>query len=246
MELAAEMGPLSLASVAGVVLIGAFIQGAIGIGFGLFVAPLVAVIEPRLVPALVLTLGIFSTVHPAIKGRRHIVAKELGLGVAGRILGVISAAAVFSYIVDLQTLNLTFGLIVLLAVVLSLTPFRLAFTNANLFAASIASGAMGTFVGIGGPPMGIIYQNANAAKIRATLNAFFGIGSALSFVALASFGSLGTAHFFVAALVSPALIAGSVAAGFIKTSSGGGIRAALLVVCTISSIILVLRGLGLA
>ena len=246
MELLADIGIPGLLVTGTVVFIGAVIQGSVGMGFGLFAAPILAIIDPRLIPGLILTLGIFAASLPAIRGRKQIVRKELGLGIVGRIVGAIGAGAAFGAITDFQTLSLVFGVIIALAVILSLTPFEVAFNDTNLFVASIVSGVMGTFTGIGAPPMGILYQHQNATKIRATLNAFFALGALISFVALMSYGAIGTGHFLVAAAVSPALLLGIFTASLIKTPPGQGLRSIVLGICAISSAVLILRGLGYA
>jgi hypothetical protein len=247
MQLLAEIGPTGLAAAAAIVFLGALIQGSIGLGFGLFASPLLALIEPRLIPALVLTLGTAVAILPAWRGRRNIVVRELAITLFGRVIGATAAGAALAMLVlDTRKLSLAFGIVVLLAVILSLTRLRVALTDVSLFIASIASGLMGTFTGIGAPPIGIVYQREAPAKIRATLNAFFGLGAGISFVVLTAYGVLGTGHFVVAAAVSPALLAGVIVASFVRSPPGRAIQTAILAICTISSVVLILRGLGLA
>lgn len=247
MQLLAEIGPTGIAAAAIVVFFGALIQGSVGMGFGLFASPLLALIEPRLIPAIVLTLGTVVAIHPAWRGRADINTHELGVGIIGRIVGAVVSGAAFAYLyVDRDRLSLAFGIIVIVAVALSLSRIRFALNDRNLLIASTVSGAMGTFTGIGAPPMGLIYQRENPAKVRATLNAFFGLSTGISFLVLAAYGVLGTAHFVVAAAISPALGAGVIAASFVKSPPGENLRMVILAICTISSLILILRGLGYA
>lgn len=246
MDLIADIGPVGLALTAAIVFAGALVQGAIGMGFGLLAAPLLALVDQRLVPALVLTLGFFSTLYPAWRLRAEIVPRELALGIAGRVAGAAVAGASFAYVLalGLDAVRLIFGITVLAAVLLSLSRLRVALTDANLFLASILSGLMGTFTGIGAPPMGLLYQHQDAAKVRATLNAYFGCGSVISLVSLTSFGAMGTGHLAVAAAMAPALVAGVLAAGRIVHPPGARLRGAILIICAASSVILILRGLG--
>ena len=54
----------------------------------------------------------------------------------------------------------------------------------NITIAGACSGLMGTTIGIGGPPMAIVYQNSTAKNAVATLNMFFGIGALFSVLLL--------------------------------------------------------------
>lgn len=72
------------------VLAGARVQGASGIGFALFAAPIVALRLPELVPGLMLVLdGAVSLLAP--REYRQIDLRTTGLALAGRVPGSVAA-----------------------------------------------------------------------------------------------------------------------------------------------------------
>ena len=70
---------------------------------------------------------------------------------AGLLLAVVSDDA----------LSLLFAVLVLLAVGLSVAGWHLAKTRPNLVGVGVLSGFMGTVSGIGGPPIALVYQQAD-------------------------------------------------------------------------------------
>ena len=57
-------------------------------------------------------------------------------------------------------------------------------TDRSLVVAGLASGFAATTTGVGGPPMALTYQNSDPATMRATISAFFSIGTLMSLGAL--------------------------------------------------------------
>jgi uncharacterized membrane protein YfcA len=181
---------LDFAAAALVIFAGALLQGTGGIGFGMFVAPLLALFHPELVPGPVLLLGGLLAFFSAVREFRSV---ELG-GVALAVAGRIPAAFVAGYamlVLSAHALSLLFAVLILIGVGLSFAGWRVQPTGRNLFAAGFASGFMGTITSVGAPPMALIYQHADAARLRANIGAYFTGGTAASLVALASVGKFG-------------------------------------------------------
>ena len=61
-----------LAVLAAVTLVSAFIQGALGIGFALIVAPIVGMLKPDLLPVTLLLLMLPLNLHVAARERAHV------------------------------------------------------------------------------------------------------------------------------------------------------------------------------
>ena len=81
--------------IAGVIVLGSVVQVGLGLGFGLTVAPLLALIDPALVPAPTLYLGMLTAGWAAFAERHAIVWREVNIATAGRVAGVIARALPF-------------------------------------------------------------------------------------------------------------------------------------------------------
>ncbi|WP_347310512.1 sulfite exporter TauE/SafE family protein [Defluviimonas sp. SAOS-178_SWC] len=220
------------------------VQFGLGMGFGLTAAPLLALIDPMLVPAPALFIGLVTSSWGAWRERGAIRWAEVAPAAFGRIVGVALSAAILSLAITRETFSLLFGLFVGLAVLLSVTGWRLAFTRRNIVAMATVSGLMGTITSVGAPPLAIVYQGQPAHKARPTLAAFFAIGCAISLAGLFATGWATVRDAGLAVLMLPGVLAGAVVAGRIGTRLDRRYRPMLLSVAGIASGLLILRGLA--
>jgi uncharacterized protein len=191
---------------------GAFVQGAVGFGLALVAAPLLAIIDPRLVPVPMLLL---ATAHALLMLRReHRDADWTGVGWAllGRLpgiaLGVLAVA-----LLPARWFELVVAVTVLACVALSVVRWRPRPTVRALLVAGVVSGAGGTASAIGGPPVALLYQDAHGARVRATLAAYFAAGSLLSLAGLLVGGQFSLDSLQAAALMVPFMVAGFALSG---------------------------------
>jgi uncharacterized membrane protein YfcA len=187
--------------------LGAFVQGAVGFGLALVAAPLLAIIDPRLVPVPMLLL---ATAHAMLMLRReyrHADWAGVGWALLGRLpgiaLGVLAVA-----LLPPRWFGLAVAATVLTCVALSVVRWRPRPTVPALLVAGVVSGAGGTASAIGGPPVALLYQDAHGARVRATLAAYFVVGSLLSLAGLLVGGQVGPDALEAAAVMVPFLIAG--------------------------------------
>jgi uncharacterized membrane protein YfcA len=190
-----------------VVTAGACAQGAVGFGLGLVAAPVLAIVDPDLVPGPLLIVALVLTLLVALRERARLDLRGVGWAVVGRVPGnVLGAIAVVTLPHDL--LIMAFALLVLTGVVMSLAGWAVQPTPATLFTAGAASGVMGSITSIGGPPMALVYQHRSGPELRATLALFFVFGSALSIALLAVAGEIDTSDIGAAAALLPAVLVG--------------------------------------
>lgn len=189
-----------------VVLIGACLQGAGGIGFGMFVGPVLAIGHPDLVPGPVLLLaGLLSTMS-AVREFRAIDFRVLGYSLAGRIPASVAGGMLFA-LLPVRAMSIVFALLILGAVGLSLRGWHVRPRPQNLILAGAVSGFMGTITSVGAPPMAIAYQDFTPPKLRATIGAFFVAGAVGSLLVLQSVGRFGAREISLGlALVPPMLV----------------------------------------
>ena len=172
-----------------VVVVAAAAQAALGVGFGIVAAPVLAVIDPELVPGTVMVLGTLTALFVAVRERAAFQFANVGYALAGRVLFSLLGALTAS-LLSPQSFLLVFAALILAAVGLSLSGLRVEPTRRNLFLAGSASGFMGTLTAVGTPPLAIVYQYAPGAEVRANLSAFFAVGGFISILSLAGFGAL--------------------------------------------------------
>ncbi|MFT3690375.1 sulfite exporter TauE/SafE family protein [Paenirhodobacter sp.] len=231
-----------LAAIVTVIAAGA-IQGSTGFGFNMLSAPLLALIDPAFVPGAVVAVSTLVCIGGAVSERSAIDWRDLRYALSGRLIAALFA----TFAIGLMTprgFSLVFGLAVLLGVVLSLAGIRFRCTPRNLFGAGLVSGFMGTLTSIGAPPMAMVYQDADPARMRATLNAFFVVGGVVSMVALRAGGHFGARDVALAAALLPFALAGLLLSGWgRRLVHKGHMKRIVLTVSAASATVLLWRAL---
>lgn len=241
--LASLANPWLLAAVLAIVFFGAIVQFGLGMGFGLTAAPLLAIIDPQLVPAPTLFMGFMTASIGALRERDQISWNEVGLGTIGRGIGIVVSVVILASLPNRNLFELIFGLLVGLAVVFSIAGWRLPFSNLNITAMGFVSGIMGTVTSVGAPPMAIVYQSRTAGSARPTLAAFFAVGCALSLIGLYVSGWANAKHFLTALIMLPGVGAGYLASRFLRGAFDASYRRYLLTITAVAAIVLIVRGL---
>lgn len=231
-----------LAAIVTVVVAGA-IQGSTGFGFNMLSAPLLAIIDPDFVPGAIIIMSTLVCIGGAMQERRFIDWGDLRYALSGRLIAAILAAFAIGLMTP-RAFSLVFGLAVLLGVALNLAGLRFATTPRNLFGAGLVSGFMGTLTSIGAPPMAMVYQEADPARMRATLNAFFVVGGVISLLALWMGGLFGTRDVVLAAALLPFALAGLLLSGWgRRLVHKGHVKRIVLTVSVMSAAVLLWRAL---
>ncbi|PWV98908.1 hypothetical protein DFR52_104199 [Hoeflea marina] len=236
--------PLLLVLAFVIVLAASVVQAGLGMGFGLTAAPLLALIDPHLVPVPTLMIGMVTAGAGAWRERDAISWPEVGTGLAGRFIGVASGTYVLSQLTDRKGFMLVFGIMVAVAVVLSMGGWRLKFSRVSLVAMGWVSGLMGTITSVGAPPLAMIYQDHNPREARPTLAAFFAFGCAFSLSGLALSGWAGPDDVWLALAMVPPMLVGIWVARFLGGRFDRRFRSALMAISGVAAAILIIRGLA--
>ncbi len=236
--------PATFLAICLIVALAATVQTGIGMGFGLTAGPLLALIDPALVPGPSLILSGVTSILAAWSERGAIRWGEVGGGVTGRFLGLILALAILSRVTDERGFMLFFGLLVVFAVILSVSGLRIAFTRANLIAVSTVSGVMAAITSVGAPPLALIYQHAQSSQARPTLATIFAFGSFIALAGLWAFGHSGPHDVALALAISPAMMVGMVIGRRTRGRFDRRFRLILLGVSGIAGLLLIARGLS--
>jgi uncharacterized membrane protein YfcA len=230
-----------------VIVVAAIAQSALGIGFGIVAAPILAIIDPALVPGTVMILGALTAFVVAVRERAGWSFANLGYALVGRVLFSLVGALVASLLPP-RLFLLVFAALILAAVALSLSGLRVAPSRRNLFLAGSASGFMGTLTAVGTPPLAIVYQYAPGPEVRATLSAFFAVGGLISILSLTAFGQLGLADLTLSLALLPAMLLGYLLSPLLaRHTDRGWMRPAMLALCVGAAALLLVKGVaGLA
>jgi uncharacterized membrane protein YfcA len=224
-----------------IVMIGAVLQGSLGIGLGFVAVPLLVLLNPVFIPGPLLLSALLLTLLISFREHRSIEFSGIQWAIAGRTMGTILGASLLSVIPE-KKLSLLFGIIVITAVIISLSGFRLALSSKNLFGTGTLSGFMGTTSAIGGVAMALIYQDFEGPRLRGTLSGIFVIGTAISIISLICIGHFGVLELQMAIILLPGILMGYVISHWTaKVLDKGYIRPMVLLIASLSGIIILIK-----
>lgn len=237
-----ELGPWMICAIT--VFIGTLVQRLSGAGYGMFAAPVMALVAPEWLPGTVVLVGFLIGAGSLLNARDAIAWRDLPPGFAGRILGAGIAAYVAAAVVGTDALSIIVGLVVLLAVGLTVLGLTFPISGGSLFVAGAVGGVMGTLTGIGAPPMAILYANVETRRAAATQNAFYGFGTLVAILALSIAGVLTWPQLAFALSLAPFVpLALWVSRPLAIRFERGAIRPWALGMATLSALILLGRSL---
>ena len=238
------MSPLSLYLIAGIITaVGATIQGSVGIGLGFVAVPLLALINPEFVPGPLLLAALVLTLSIALRDHQAIEFNGIWWVVAGRIVGT-SVGVFLIGLIPADRLSLLFGIMIIVAVIISMAGFRLKINKKNLMSTGTLSGLMGTTAAIGGVAIVLIYQDYDGPRLRGTLSGIFVFGTIVSILGLATIGKFGWHEIQLAVILVPGVIAGFIISFYTtKILDKGLVRPIVLVIASAAAVVVILKNL---
>ncbi|BBI75164.2 hypothetical protein HAALTHF_44690n [Vreelandella aquamarina] len=156
---------------AAVLLLGAFVQRATGFGLAVVGAPLLLMIEPRLVPVILVLFGFTVSLIMVRRYWHEVRLREIGVALIGRLPG--NGLGIWLLLAaPMVVLEKLIAAIVLFAVLVTVCRFELPVNRFTLFVAGILSGVFGTVAAIGGPPIVLLMHGFSPDRMRGNLAAF--------------------------------------------------------------------------
>jgi uncharacterized protein len=195
------------AVVAGAILLASCLQASVGFGIGMLAAPIVAIVDPALIPGTLIMLATLVTLFVTLREREDIDLHGTGWALVGRVPGTIAGALLLAALPE-RGLTVLLAAVVLIGVVITSAGWVPAARRRNVVLAGATSGLLGTATSIGGPPMALVWQRNSGARLRGTMSGFFLIGSLMSLVMLALTGAVDGNTFRTFAMLVPAAVAG--------------------------------------
>lgn len=220
---------------------GCAFQAALGLGFALLAAPILALLDPAFVPGPMLLAGVALAALTAYGerdaiDRRMLVTCLVGLA-AGTVIGAGALQAAQG--MDLQRV---FGVMILLAVGVSLMGKTVAAKGCSLLIAAGISGIMGIMAGLHGPVISLVFQNADPRVARAMLGAYFTVAYLSAVAALALVGSFGPPEVGRTLVLLPGVAVGLALAPLTRRYiNRDRLRIAILGIAAVSGLILVVK-----
>lgn len=195
--------------------VAACVQGSIGFGLGMLAAPLIALMRPDLLPALILLLAFGMSLAMWARDRGAVEWPVVGWSLIGRVPGSALGAWAVAML-PVVGLKVVLAVAVILGTLTSLVGWKPGYGPRNSVLAGTMGGFLGTTTAIGGPPMALIMRSMPVERVRGTLAVCFTIGSAISMTLLVFAGALGWAHVRAALIFAPVVAAGFLMSGLVN------------------------------
>ena len=220
-----------------VLLVGCWLQTAIGFGMAVVAAPFIVLVKPEWVPvALTVTALPLSSINAwnqrdALRYRSMLIPMVTRLG--GTALGVWVLLHM-----NVFWLQVAVAASVLIAVVISVRSVHFEATPSRLGWAGLIGGFMGTTTSIGGPPMAIVMQHGEPRTVRANLSLYFAYSCLVSILSYIAAGILTWRLFLESISFLPCVFVGfffGIKAR--KYMDGDKYRPVLLGICTFAAVL---------
>ena len=229
------------AVIAGVIFLAACLQASSGFGMGMLAAPVIAIVDPALLPATLILLALLVTVMVTVRERQSLDLRGTGWALVGRIPGSLLGAWLVSAL-SREGLAWMVVAVVLTGLVLAGRGWAPRPVRVNLIAAGAASGIMGTATSIGGPPMALVWQGHHGPRLRGTMSAFFMVGSSISMLMLWITGAVTEDILVLALWMVPAAVGGYAASRYInRFLTPARLKALALAASAVGIVLLVLQ-----
>lgn len=195
--------------VAATIMLASALQASIGFGIGMLSAPVVALVDPSLIPGTLIMVATLVTILVLARERQDIDLHGAKWALIGRVPGTLAGALLLALLPE-RGLAIMLALVVLLGVGLTSLGWIPVARRRNVVLAGAASGVLGTATAIGGPPMALVWQGKEGPVLRSTMSGFFLVGSIMSIIALAATGAVNGHTMVMFAVLIPAAAIGYV------------------------------------
>lgn len=195
------------------ILVASFVQGSTGLGFAMVCAPVVSIIDPTLIPVMLLVLMIPLNFYIGWRERGALDWHGTKWVSVGRFAGTFVGLWIL-LIVNLHQLALLIGISTIVAALAALLIPAFDPNRPGLAVVGVITGITETSTGVGGPPLALAYQHKPGNVLRSTVAACFLIGEVISLVVLAVGGKIEGRALLLSLALLPFLAIGSFGSKF--------------------------------
>ncbi|MGD9869202.1 MAG: sulfite exporter TauE/SafE family protein [Hyphomicrobiales bacterium] len=239
----ADYTVMELIVAAGILAAGAAVQAGIGFGIALVSVPFLALLNPALVPGPLIVAALALSCMTSWRDRRWIHRPEWATITAGVLAGTAAGVGVLLS-VPAQYLPVLFGVMILLAVLITALNPSFAIDVRSLLITGSLAGLIGTCVGIHGPPVALLYQGQPPDRVRAMLSAFFLVAYPIALAGLALSGFFGWSQLLAGLATLPGIALGYALGPYLaRHVDARRLRALILSISAVSGLLLIVRSL---
>ena len=227
----------------GLTFAGAAVHGTIGMGIALVSVPILALVDPALVPVPQMLLALVLNGFLFWRERGALDTAGLGWVIAGRVPGAVLGAWLVA-VLGARLLSITVAATILAAVAILASGVTVSRNRTTGFLAGIGSGVGNHVAGMGGPALALIYHRSSGPALRSTLSVVFVVGNVINLVARAVAHQIVLADLTLAALLLPAMLAGLWFSRFLTPRvEGARLQTAILWVSALAAVGLLVKSL---
>lgn len=237
------VSPIELAVALVLATLGAMLQGSVGLGLAVVAAPILMLFNPLWVPGPMLLAAMLLVILIAYRDRAHILPGDVVIATCGRTLGTIPAAYAISLLPG-EIYDLTFSVLVVAGVLLSVSGWHIARTPVNVLFSGIFSGFASTLSAVGGPPMALVYQHDRGPSVRGTMSAIFILGTIISIAGLWWAGHFSQTQLLMGLALMPGILIGfTLSRHTAARLDRRHTRPAILIVSALSALAILIRAI---
>jgi len=239
----ASLDPFDLLIITLIITSGSILQAATGLGAGLFIVPLLALVSLDFIPGPFVFGSLSISLMMMVRERQHIEINGLSRLIIGMMVGVILATSLITAL-PAHLLGILFGIMILIAVGLSLKGHRIVKTQTKLLGVGSIAGFMGATAGFGAPILALLYQDESGPRLRATLALLYFTGAIMILIALYFANHFGAVELTLGCLLIPGFIIGLfIAQRLAYLLDKGYTRNTVLIIATLSAITLITKSI---
>ncbi len=219
------------------------VQASAGLGFAMVANPLIALINIAYLPGPMLFANLFLSSAILWREGPSLDRQEMPPLLFGLLVGTVIGALILTQI-GAEQLGLVFGIVIIGAVILSLVSPVLPLSRRNIFLGATGGGITGIVAAMHAPPLVMLYQREEAAKIRATFATLFVVGCTMALIGLWLAGKFGLTEAWMGVTLFPGIVVGFVLGRLIAMRvTQRTARAAMLTISGVGGITLLLKSL---
>lgn len=219
------------------------VQASAGLGFAMVANPLLALINMAYLPGPMLFANLFLSSAILWREGLAIDRREMPPLLLGLLLGTTIGALILTQIAA-DRLGVVFGVIIIAAVLLSIFSPVFPLTRRNVLFGATGGGITGIVAAMHAPPLVMLYQREEPAKIRATFAVLFVVGCIMAMAALWLAGRFGMAEVWMGISLLPGIVVGFLAGRVIAARvTRDAARTAMLTISGIGGIVLLFKSL---
>lgn len=228
--------PFEIGVIFFVTCLGATVQGSVGYGLALVAGPILLLIDPGLIPGPMTIAATLLVVLVIVRDKQALDIFGLKWAILGMFFGIGLGAYVLSNFSS-RSYSTIFGILIILAVAMSIIGWRFSPRKPVLVGAGFLAGLMGILTTTSGPPIALVYQDAPGKKLRATISGYFVVATIFTLATLVSIEKLGLREVNLSLFLMPGILVGFwLSTRIVNWVDRGFTRSAVLTIAALSAI----------